>query len=441
MRTQISGVVVGRVVHRVLINHTERLRPFYGRFQKWSATYGRDRMLQYRTRWMIWAMCFAPLSYVIPATANIGTAEDVTAGLTTCINNGTLGPLASPAGSWGGKCDIPLSARAFAPSVHLPGIANVSGSLQAWLSWPGAPAGYGVSLRLTNALTITCQGVGRYTWYSGTVIPLNTLVKNNGSNNSGVGCSYAKYAPPTFPTDVMLDKNDVKYSGSVGGVLTMTISVPAGSALIYPALNLTFDTSYPDQYTMMSLAVAGSGGLNPTPPNPPVAGTPPNCTAITGVASTNYDFGRAEPGIQAGVLNTSGTVPPHNLTLSCTAGTGGNIAAKATMYVQTSSSLSSDRLSLLDSAKPNDWLGLQLAFPAAMPAGVSKDINQKNTVVTWTAGQTVPLWAWSIPAQTGAGAISLPMVSLQPQIKQLVAAPTAVEGTRTYHVTYSAVIQ
>lgn len=414
-----------------------RLRSFYGKLLKPSF----KKELYCKSQWMIFATCFVPFSYIMPASANIGSSDDVTVGLTNCMKDGSLGPLSASPGMWGGECNITLTPGGFKPSKTLTGFANQSINMKGLLSWPNAPSGYDVSLKLNNALTLTCQGVSKFTFNSGTVFKLNTLTNLSSYANSSTQCAYVNAVPPEFPTDVKLSTNNISYSGLVGGILTLKISVPIGTPLKYPSLNLTFDTSVPNKATMISIAVAGSGGINPTPPNPPVAGEPPNCTAINGVNSTTYDFGGAEPDTKVAVLNTYSKVSPHNLTLSCSSGSSGSIAANAIMYVQTSSSLSSDKLSLLDSTKPNDWLGLQLAFPSVMPPGVTKSIEQNNTVVTWTAGKSVPLWTWSIPASSAQGVISLPVVSIQPQIKQLVATPTAVEGNRTFNVTYSALIQ
>ncbi|WII85144.1 hypothetical protein N5863_29055 (plasmid) [Klebsiella pasteurii] len=437
MNKKTSDLEMKEFAHRVSLGHAKRLNNFYGQLLKSSL----GVRLSFKSQWVMYAMFFIPLSYVMPAKAAIGNANDVTVGLAQCINDGRLGTLDSSPGMWGGECDITLTPGSFTPSQTVTGNENQSINNVALLNWVNAPIGYDVSLQISNDLVITCNNSRKFIWRSGTVFKLNTITPLTSYDNVSLKCAYYTSAPPKFPIDLKLSTNNISYSGSVGGILKFKIAVPVGTPLKFPALNLTFDTSVPAKATMISIAVGGSGGVDPTPPNPPVAGDPPNCTAINGVNSTTYDFGGADPSSSAVVLNTSAKVSPHNLTLSCTSGKGGSIKANATMYVQTSSSLSSDRLSLLDSTKPGDWLGLQLAFPPVMPLGVIKSIEQNNTVVTWTAGKAVPLWTWSIPASGAQSVITLPVVSIQPQIKQLVATPTVIEGSRTYNVTYSALIQ
>lgn len=400
-----------------------------------------DKSSYFNTRWMFFASWLFPFCYIIPASANIGTANDVTVGLSNCVKAGLLGPLKASPGMWGGDCDITLSPGTFSPVKTLTGTPNQQLSINGYLNWPNMPSGNNVSLKITSPLRINCQNQAKFSWSTGTVFKLNTLTPGSLSGNALTSCSYISSVPPQFPTDIKLSTNNVDIPGSIGGILTWSISVPNGTALKYPALNLTFDTSKPNAFTMASLAVAGNGGVDSTPQNPPVAGNAVNCTAITGVKTTTYDFGSAQPDNSATVLRTSATVPPHNLTLSCSSGTWGNTAASAIMYVQTTSSLSSDNLSLVDRTKPDDWLGLQLAFPSSMPPGVTKSIAQNNTVVTWEVGKSVPLWTWAIPATSAQGVINLPVVSIQPQIKQLVATPNANVGKRTFNVTYSTLIQ
>lgn len=66
---------------------------------------------------------------------------------------------------------------------------------------------------------------------------------------------------------------------------------------------------------------------------PPVAGEPPNCTALVGVGSAPvYDF-NATAGTAGSTMTTSTPVAAHALTLNCTAGPSGSVKGAAVLSV------------------------------------------------------------------------------------------------------------
>lgn len=439
MGAQMSDVGVEGIAHRARANHLERLRRLYEQVRRWPAARRRARMSQYRKRWKIWA---GSLTCLILSSGNahatIGSSTDVDNGFKACVSQGSFDVL--PNGTtWGGTCNIQLSAGTFVQTATYPKSQTdtVSKDLGT-LSWPNQPSGNDVSLRLSTALVTQCSNVTKSTYATGTTFAQNVPVA--ASTSANVGCAWSSMAPTPHPQDGATGTENA-YMGAVGGVLTWNVSVPIGTAITYPNLVLTFDDTNPTRATRMTIGVGGAGGQDPTPPNPPVAGVPPNCTAITGVAAQTYDFGDGTAGTSVGRMTTSKTVAGHSLRLTCTSGPNGSVQANATLYVASSMSKSADNKTLLNPA--GDWLGLRLKLPAS-PQGNGKVATGQTAgdYVVWNGANPTPIWTWDMAAESTHNAtVPTSLFTLTPEIYQLQASPGTQDGQRTYTVTYSAVIQ
>ncbi|WP_239504309.1 reverse transcriptase domain-containing protein [Serratia marcescens] len=437
MGAQMSDVGVEGIAHRARANHLERLRRLYEQVRRWPAAQRRARMSQYRMRWTIWAMAIACCTYPMYGITSIGNVADLRAGITKCMQDGSFKTTSKT--NYGGTCVISMPFRSFTPTT--PTGAQTSG----WRVWNSTayirdvqPRTYTTDYSLTipsdlvirnNRLTLTWAGPQTYS-------------KTDVKNSSCVPCSStdqywgSSTASSMYPQDY--STGGWTYGSQADGSFSWSINAPIGTAIQFPELQLVLGNG--PSAPLVIYGIGGNDGTDPTPPITPIAGDPPNCTAITGVAKQTYDFGSATAGASVGKLSTSKSIAAHALSLSCNAGANGSIGASAVLYVQSSNMKSSDMRSLLGSA--GDWIGMALAMPASLPSGVSLASGQiLNTPVTWNGSGTTPLWTWAIPAKTAQGAITLPTVSLQPQINQLQASPGTQDGLRTYTVAYSTVIQ
>ncbi|ULH10496.1 hypothetical protein MF265_21635 [Serratia marcescens] len=458
MGAQMSDVGVEGIAHRARVNHIMRWRRLYEQVRRWPAARRRARMSQYRKKWKIWAGCLllAP-ACVMDVHAGIGTAADLDRGIRACMLSGALS-VSSDGATWGGTCAIPLLNSTFTPTyVSTKGCNNAvdattwnAGIIQ-WNANYGTGGNYRswTSLELTRPLQIAgdlTYSAIQAVWPAGTHFsaPLES-VPSAAAPAPGVrmwqSCSSF---PDQHPNDAIttagsgiLNSQNL-YGPPPTGILTWSVLLRRGSIISYPNVTLSIDNGYIGVNRTLSLGVGGNNNVDPTPAQPPIAGDVPNCSAITGIAPVS-DFGTAHAAAGAGYLTSSKSVPAHVISLSCVASTGGNVAASATFYAQSSLNKWTDNATL--QASPNDWMGLFFTMPASLPPGVTLAAGQKlNSDLKWNASNPTPLWTWSIPARSTAGAITVPSVSLQPRLYQT-GSQGAQFGPRSYTVQYSVVLQ
>jgi hypothetical protein len=157
------------------------------------------------------------------------------------------------------------------------------------------------------------------------------------------------------------------------------------------------------------------------------------------VSSQTYNFGNATPSSAVGPLSTDNNLQ-HAISLDCTAGANGSVAAAATLYMSSANAHpTGDDYALISS--PGDWLALAFRFPATMLSGITKDAFQDGSDVKFDGTAKTPVVKWTIPAYTKAGVVGVPALVLTPYIKQLTSKRGTTEGTRTFAVTYSVVMQ
>jgi len=439
MGAQMNDAGVEGIAHRARVYHLERLR-LYEHVRRWPAARRRARMSQYRKKWKIWAAALvagSTLAVAQPGWASIGTAADLDTGVRTCIRNGDLKNLGN--NSWGGQCVIALSARTFSGTAAVRDSTRTDPTVYALLSWPNMPTGNGITLTLLDDLKTMCGTSVKALFTKGTTIPLNTPIPA-GQTIGATSCSTVTRSLPAHPYDSSphIENN---YAGAVSGSILWTINVPMGRTLKYPNLILSFDGSSPSTRDYMTIGVGGSNGVDPTPPTPPVAGDPPNCTALVGVGSAPvYDFGNATAGAANSAATTSKQVAAHALTLNCTAGPSGSIKGAAVLSVQSNNLKTADSLTLR--TNNSDWLGLRLVMPSSMSGATTAAGQTLGSPVKWNGAAATPLWTWDLPAQQQAnGKVTVSTINLQPQIYQVAAADSTHDGTRTYTVTYSVTMQ
>ncbi|MNG54839.1 Group II intron-encoded protein LtrA [compost metagenome] len=457
MGAQMSDVGVEGIAHRARANHLERLRRLYEQVRRWPAARRRARMSQYRKRWKIWAGTILLAQASVPVHASIGSSSDMDAGFRACIANGSLTTQAN--GTWGGTCSIDLPSRGFTPQYYTAhgviGFQKSGGVSAGGLYATNLDPKDVITLKLNSNYTFkTDAAAGNTTTGSGgidagttfTAGTTPTFVAGNIPYTVGMNCNFLKvFTTATGPNDEENRGGNDTYpcTHSIpGGTLTWTLSRTVGGTVKYPTLNLNIRGHATLGNVLIGIGVGGNGGVDPNPVNPPVAGDPPNCTAITGVTTGPYDFGNGTAGTAAGKMTTSKTVAPHTLSLSCNAGPNGSVEANATLYVQSSATKSADNKTLMASA--SDWLGLRLKLPASTPAGNGKVASGQTLgdYVVWSGANATPIWTWSMAGEsTVSGNVPTTPFTLTPEIYQLQATPGTQDGLRTYTVAYSAVIQ
>lgn len=450
MGAQMSDVGVEGIAHRARANHLERLRRLYERVRRWPAARRQARMSQYRKRWIIWAVATVGAVCASDAVANIGTASDLQNGLHKCINDGSLATL--PGGeAWGGSCDVYLTAGTFAsPANGGRGIVSDRGyNMYGEIWWPLQPSGQSASLTISNTLTIAQYN------YLGARKELasfpagSTFYTNTGTGTPNYGNqevrlrSNDQYRPP-HPQDARIDQSgndgDLRYDSSVGGTLHWTLNVPVGSAIKFPNLNLMIGLhTQPIYYASMTIGVGGAGGIDPTPPDPPVAGDPPNCTAWQGVSTTTVSLGNATPGksFPAELQTSLQRTTPVGLT--CTSGPSGSLAAKPYLTVTNKGSVVNTDGNTL--TKQGDWLGLRLKLPSS-PQGNGHVATGQTAggYVKWNGTSATRIWDWDLPAVSALNEnVPVSQMVLTPEIWQTAARGTT-EGTRSYQVEYAVVL-
>ncbi|HHA2250258.1 TPA: reverse transcriptase domain-containing protein, partial [Enterobacter ludwigii] len=455
MGAQMSDTGVEGIAHRARTNHLERLRRLYERVRKWPAARRQARMSQYRKRWKIWAgalTCFMQVSGV--AHASIGTSAELDKGVRSCITAGTLKNLSAT--TWGGACVIQLSGQSWAPASLGTPLWYSTDDFYLSLRVSGLtaiPAGNTVQLKLKNNLTATCKDSSNLTstgtWNAGTTFGPqgngagpNVLANSMYGESSG-GCVQSSAPMPDNPIDAGATEGGriVNFNTStVSAELTWNVNLNVGDTLAYPAINLNFIRKYVTNF-MGSIGVAGSGGIKPDPVDPPTAGDPPNCSAISGVNNGPYDFGNGSAGTAAGTMTTDKTVAPHSITLTCTSGANGSVPANATLYVQSNDLKNADNKTLVASA--TDWLGLRLKLPTTAGGNGKAATGQTlGDYVVWNGAIATPIWNWALAGEANHNAnVPTYPLTLTPEIYQLQAAPGTQDGQRTFTVTYSAIIQ
>ena len=316
------------------------------------------------------------------------------------------------------------------------------------LSWPNKPSGQSASLTISNTLVIA-QGYGggaltelasfpagsTFYTYTGTGTPT--------SGNQEVRLRSTDKNRPPHPQDTNLVQSsggDIRYDSSVGGTLHWDINVPVGSAITFPNLNLMIGLNdTPNRYASMTIGVGGSGGVDPTPPDPPVAGNPPNCTAWQGVSTTTVSLGNATPGksFPAELQTSLPRTTPVGLT--CTSGPSGSLASKPYLTVTNKGSVVNTDGNTL--TKQGDWLGLRLKLPSS-PQGNGHVATGQTAggYVKWNGTSATRIWDWDLPAVSALNEnVPVSQMVLTPEIWQTAARGTT-EGTRSYQVEYAVVL-
>ncbi|MFZ4221295.1 hypothetical protein ACEV6Q_26125, partial [Enterobacter ludwigii] len=186
--------------------------------------------------------------------------------------------------------------------------------------------------------------------------------------------------------------------------------------------------------------VGGSGNVDPTPIDPPVAGDPPNCTAWAGnVGNNTQGLGNAIPSASTGVKLSTSLAPTTTVGMTCQAGANGAIAAKPYLLVANkNSTVNADLYTLV---KAGDWLGLRLKLPSS-PQGNGQVATGQTAggYVKWNGTSATRIWDWSLAADVTANAsIPVSQMTLTPEIWQ-VAARNTTDGTRSFQVEYSVVM-
>lgn len=453
MGIQKSDVEVKGIAHPARTNLPVLWRRFFDRLFTLPVLRKRVRISQCHTTWKICAM--ATIGWVIAtpyAYCAMGTTQELVDGFNACKARGDLA--SRSATSWGGTCKITLSANPanWSPTNSYPktNYFEDSGAPERLVDLIATDMGTNQSASITfnNDVRYQCpqqSSVGSFDTNGKTV-----TAGSNVAIVALVACS--KFVTGNQPPIAhSADTNVQEYTSGLGtygsinlvnnptGVLTLVVDVAPGTAYRFPQLYLGFRFPGPPRF-VATVGVGTSSDIDPNPAQPPVSGDKPNCTAITGISTSTYDFGNGTAGKTSGKLTTSNSIGPHQLSISCSAGSYGSIGANATLYVQSNQTKNPDSTVLLASA--SDWIGLSLGLTATPPSGITIDNSQASgTKVRWNGASPTPLWSWSIPARSVQGAITLPAVPLDVQINQLQATPGKQEGTRTYQITYSTVIQ
>lgn len=445
MGAQMSDAGVEGIAHRARVNHFTRIRRLYEQLRRLPAARRAARVSAYRRKWTIWAVGLTGVLGVPPAIAAYGDNDSIAKGVKACLASGSISDGGGGVAA-GSRCSITLPGNAWANNVSLgptysPTQTDPPGGLRFYVHALGSassvaitlPAGVGggcggSSVLLSAQQVINIAGGG---WQNGTNLPQASPAQRC-LFNFGTGI-------PPYPSDGT-------YAGSgnymvTPGTAIMNItfkSVASGNAIEMPNIALVLSGSYNGSVTYASAGLGGGANVNPNPPDPIIAGDPPNCTAITGVSNTTYDFGNAAPGQSIGAVVIE-KPQKHSIALACTAGAKGSVAATATLYMKTANPLNSDKTVLMD--KTTDWLGLAFKFPSTMLNGITKTANQTGNDVIFDGANKTPVINWALPAYTKQGTVGVPALVLTPYIKQLQATPGTQDGARKYTVTYSVAIQ
>ncbi|MBH2928788.1 hypothetical protein I5Q11_24475, partial [Serratia ureilytica] len=385
MGAQMSDVGVEGIAHRARANHLERLRRLYEQVRRWPAAQRRARMSQYRTKWIIWACSLVCAAGGQSAHAYLGTAQQFSDAVSA------QGQYLPTTGRWGGDITVsnildqgwsPLISASQDSQGGVYARTIILNMLNANSIWSQAQLDVQITMGCTSGSNVGSMPntgmMDRITLVQD--VPYNVTGQQwhadyNGQNpgTQNMRCGYSNSFPrPNVPEDASSGASvggnaSIQKIGSKGAAtLHIHLDAPTGTTIKLPSMSITL--AYDPTTTLGYLGLFGNGTV-PSPPNPPMAGDPPNCTAITGVNSTN-DFGTGTAGAVVGKMQTTGAVAAHNLSLTCNAGANGSVEANATLYVTSSMVKSSDNKTLLASA--TDWLGLRLKLPASPPLGNGK---------------------------------------------------------------------
>jgi hypothetical protein len=448
MGAQMSDAGVEGIAHRARVNHLELLRRLYEHVRKWPAARRQARMSQYRAKWTIWAIALVG-AVSTHASANIGSDSELDSGIRACLLDTSIydskGNIVA-----GSVCSVPLTGGSWKPIAGSPvlGTANytVDGSVvYAELNTSGGSFS-SITLKPSGNTVMSCSGYSDTLALSGKT--LTTSKTTVSSAKMIVPCTggVAGFYNTIGPQDLNLPQAGASLAAQLStqpsATLTLTFNaIPKGNTIRYPSVSLAFGLNAVGKsyLNVAYIGIAGSGGVDPNPPQPPVVGDPPNCTAITGVSAINYDFGNATPGTAVGEITTTKNLS-HAIALDCTSGPNGSVPAAPTLYMSSSNTHApGDDYALISST--GDWLALGFKFPATMLNGITKDSYQDGSDVKFNGTAKTPVVKWSIPAYAGSGTVGVPALVLTPYIKQLYAKRGTTEGQRTFSVTYSVVMQ